>query len=288
VRLRLKNVLLVEDLTWTREQITRLNRELEERVDTRTRQLRQALADRDRFVSIVSHELRTPLTSMRLTEEILARLFRSKQIDAGQLARLLPVLSRQTDRMRGLVDDLLDVGRLSADQMRYRKEPVELARIVGATMEQMAPQLAVASASFSVDLDEGLVGIWDPDRLQQVFVNLMTNALKYGARPFSITAHRRGDRVRIAVRDSGRGIPREYLQRIFEAFQRLESAPGPAGLGLGLYIAERIVRAHGGTIHAESAPGRGSTFIIELPLAPSNVAHPPHRVAPRGNSQGQR
>ena len=190
VRLRFQNARLVDDLSSAREQLTCLNRELEERITARTHELQQAVADREHLVSIVSHELRGPLQSLKLNQQILSRLIDDPALDVVQLRRLLPVLTRQTERMQRLVEDLLDIGRFTADRMHCDKEPIEVAAIVEATIEQLAPQLAVANQHFAVDVEPGLKGIWDPHRLQQVLTNLMFNALTHGAPPFSLSARR--------------------------------------------------------------------------------------------------
>jgi signal transduction histidine kinase len=249
------------------ERLGASNRELESRVDARTQELQQALADRDSFVSVVSHELRTPLTALKLNQDALQRVLGANPLDLDSMHRLFGALPRQLSRVQRLVDDLLDVSRLSTDQMRYVREPTELKRLVDESVEQLAPQLAIAHADFAVEAEEGLTGNWDRTRVEQVLVNLMSNALRYGRPPFSIVARRVDRNAEIVVRDEGEGIAPENLRRVFEPFQRASGERKSAGLGLGLYIAERIVRAHEGTIRAESATGRGTAFIVELPLA---------------------
>jgi signal transduction histidine kinase len=275
VRLRFKNTRLVRDLTSAREQLTSLNSELEERVTARTNELQQAVAERENLVSIVSHELRGPLQSLKLNQQILSRLIDDPALEVARLKRLLPVLTRQTERMQRLVEDLLDMGRVSADRMQCLKEPIELSAVVDAAMEQLAPQLAVANQAFTVDIEPGLRGEWDPHRLEQVLTNLMFNALTHGAPPFSISARRANGSARIVVMDNGPGIPPEHRQRIFQAFERIDwSAGGGSGLGLGLHIAQRIVNAHGGVIQVDSEPGRGTSFVVEIPLHPAHASVP--------------
>jgi signal transduction histidine kinase len=266
VRLRLRNSRLVQELTSAREALSGLNLELEERIKQRTQQLQQTLSERDQFVSVISHELRTPLTSMRLNQEILARTFQSGSPDAGEVERRFGTLRRQMQRMQRLLEDLLDVSRLSTHRMRYRKEPVEMKTIVEAALDEMGPQLAVAGVSFRIDVPEGLRGEWDAGRLQQVFINLMSNAVRHGKAPFALTARREGASVEVDVKDAGGSIPTEALGRIFRAFERAEGPPTSEGLGLGLYIADQIVQAHEGSILAKSSIGRGTTFVIQLPL----------------------
>jgi signal transduction histidine kinase len=244
-----------------------LNRELEDRVKARTQELEKALAYRDRLVSVVSHELRTPLGSMMLNQRLLQNAAAEGFPDATGLRRTIDVLSRQLDRLRDLVDDLLDTRRLASERMLLNKVPVDLRVIVTETLEEMAPQLSATGAKMAVVIGEGLRGTWDRHRIQQVLTNLISNALKYGHEPFVLTATRTDGRAQIVVSDHGKGIPREHLERIFQAFERGDTKERAPGLGLGLFIAERIVRAHDGSIRVESVPWQETRFIVELPLS---------------------
>ena len=269
IRLRFKNALLVGDLTAVRDELALLNRELEERIAVRTKELKQAISERDRFVSVVSHELRAPLSAMLLNLNLTSQLIRRPATQAADLHRYCDILLRQANRMLRLVDDLLDLSRLSTGRMQYNKARVDLKSLIERTLEEMAPQLqAAGDARFAVEAEAGLLGNWDPGRLQQVFVNLLTNALRHGAPPFSFTARKVGEDAEVVVKDCGQGIPPQALTRIFEAFASAHPDATP-GLGLGLHIAAQIVRAHDGTIRAESIPARGSSFIVRLPLAPA-------------------
>jgi signal transduction histidine kinase len=265
IRLRFKNSLLVGELRSTHDEVVALNRNLEARVAARTEQLQEALRERESFMKVISHELRTPLATMSLNQAMLSRDVREHVPGSERLHRRLELLARQAQRLNQLVDDLTDVSRLSAEQMRYHMEPVRLSTIVAEALEQLEPQLARV-ADFSVEVKAEVLGNWDSLRIQQVIINLLTNALKHGAPPFTVTAGRHGLEARIVVSDSGKGIPPEHARRIFGAFEQLDPN-GKSGLGLGLYIAERIVHAHGGTIRVESEPGRGSSFIVDLPIA---------------------
>jgi signal transduction histidine kinase len=268
VRLRLRNGLLVEELVAAREGLHHLNRELEHRVMRRTLELQQAISDRDRFIAMVAHELRAPLTGLTLNQELMEQLSRASDPSSRELERTRRASRTQLERMRRLVDDLQDVSRLAADQMRYQKRPVPLATVLTSTLEHMAMELQARGATVRVDVERELVGEWDANRIEQVFTNLVSNALKHGAPPFSITARRADGSAVIVVRDEGPGISPGDLERILQPFER-GSSTGVQGLGLGLHIAERIVRAHQGTIRVESQPGKGAAFIVELPLISS-------------------
>ena len=266
IRLRVRNEELATDLSSTHERLLRLNKELEERVAARTEELEKAMRARDDFVSIVSHELRSPLSAIVSSEEVLRTLLGQPAVDRQRLLRAVDIISRQLGRTARIVDDLFDVTRLSTERMAYAKSLVDLGDIVGGTLEEVAPQLALKGTTFAVRVEPGLRGNWDRFRMQQVLVNLVSNALKHGAEPYSLSARRIGGKARIVVHDSGPGIPAEHLRHIFGAFRRGAESGAP-GLGLGLYIAERIASAHGGSIHAESPPGQGASIIVELPLA---------------------
>ena len=267
VRLRLRNAQLAEDLLVAQ-------RDLERRVEERTKELRAVIRQRDDFVSVVSHELRSPLSSMALQQEILQRNALRSCPDADQVQHGLKVMSRQVVRMRHIIDDLLDVTRLSTERMRYTMELLDLRSLIDESLEEMAPQLRRNHAELSVDVDEGMRGYFDRYRMEQAIVNLLSNALKYGGSPFSLSAHRIGDWAHIVVHDCGPGIPHAELRRIFEAFHRGPSGSA-AGLGLGLFIAERIVSAHHGSIYAESSPRAGTSFVIDLPLNSDATKLPP-------------
>ncbi|WP_234023397.1 sensor histidine kinase [Sorangium cellulosum] len=131
----------------------------------------------------------------------------------------------------------------------------------------MGQQLADARRTVQLDLDEAVIGRWDPSRMEQVLLNLLSNAMKYGAGgPVHVVVRRQAERALLVVRDHGMGIAEADQARIFERFERAVSVRNFGGLGLGLYIVRWIVAAHGGTIRVESKPGAGATFIVELPL----------------------
>jgi signal transduction histidine kinase len=265
VRLRLRNGLLVEELVSAREDLTRLNRELDQRVSVRTLELKRALSDRDQFVAIISHELRSPLSSLRLSHDLMARLLKEGQVVPEEARQVLMRSGRPLERMGRLVDDLLDANRLATDKLSYERGPASLSAILADTVEQVASERSEGDLGLTLDVPEELVGHWDRQRIEQVFTNLLSNAVKHGAPPFSITARRANGSVTIVVRDQGPGIAPEDVERILRPFERGKSPHAP-GLGLGLYIAARIIEAHQGTMRVESELGKGAAFIVELPI----------------------
>ncbi|WP_437644174.1 AAA family ATPase [Sorangium sp. So ce362] len=230
----------------------------------------KAIERRDEFLLVASHELKTPLTSLKMQSHLIERLLRRYQraeIAPERIDAALQVLNRQIARLAHLVNELLDVTRLSAGRLTLVRAPVDLAALTREVVERMSQQLADARCGVQLDLDEPVVGRWDPSRVEQVLINLLSNAMKYGAGgPIHVVVRGQPDRATLVVRDHGMGIAEADQARIFERFERAVSVRNFGGLGLGLYIVRWIVTSHGGTIRVESAPGAGATFIVELPL----------------------
>ena len=173
-------------------------------------------------------------------------------------------------RISRLIDEMLDVSVLTSGRLVMHGEPVDLgetARRVGTALHDEARR---AGSALTVTTDGPLVGQWDAMRVEQVVTNLVSNAIKYGeGRPVDVTTRREGDSAVLAVKDEGIGIAAADLEEIFERFERRVSSRNYGGFGLGLWVARKIVQAWGGTIRAESAPGKGSTFRVDLPLGAS-------------------
>ncbi len=212
---------------------------------------------KDDFIGMASHELKTPITGMKLQTQSLQRQFArpGETASAERLARM----DGQIDKLSRLVQELLDVSRIHAGKLAIRPAPFDLQGLLEETVEALRP---TAPEHRLVVRGGGPVPVVaDRDRIEQVLLNLLTNAVKYSP----------GDGgVVVAVRDDGLGIDEAHQARIFERFYQASDAadvPGP-GLGMGLYIASEIVKLHRGRIWVESARGRGSTFRFFLPAAP--------------------
>nr|WP_255428116.1 HAMP domain-containing sensor histidine kinase [Ramlibacter cellulosilyticus] len=228
--------------------------------------LQQALAARDRQLSIATHELRTPISSILLNLQMLERTARLKgPLDAESVARLLAVPSRQLRRLTRMVDLLLDSAQVENERLVLDLQPLELCELVHDAAGRLAERARDAGCELSLDACEPVHGHWDRLRLEQVVTNLLTNAIKYGGGRVEVRTSG-GSEALLVVRDHGPGIADEDQQRIFEPFERLPSAAREDGAGLGLYIVREIVRAHGGHISVASVPGEGATFTVSLPI----------------------
>jgi len=228
--------------------------------------LRKASNRKDEFLAMLGHELRNPLAP------ILTALELTRTRPTGASVRELEVIERQVRHMVDLVDDLLDVSRITSGKIVLHRAPVEISTVIAQALEIASPLIESRRHELSVSVPEsGLVVSGDSNRLGQVISNLLTNAAKYtepGGR-IALTASRDDGWVRVSVQDDGTGIPAELLPDIFDQFvqgqQSIERAQG--GLGLGLAIVSSLVRLHGGEVSAQS-PGRGlgSEFVVRLPV----------------------
>lgn len=241
----------------------------------------EALQVKDQFLSIVSHELRTPLTTIKGYAQMLKRKLEDRPDDQ----RFANNIDAQVGRLSRLVDDLLDVTRFSRGEFELTVERTNLR----ALLEDVAGRFRLMSAqhTFRLELDAGsFEGEWDRDRLEQVLNNLVGNAVKYspnGGEILLSTRHEH-DQITVSVRDQGVGIPPEELKHLFDRFYRGSAENTDIkGLGLGLYVSQRIVEAHGGTITATSVPGEGSTFSFTLKVEPVAVSD---GVTASGQRQG--
>jgi signal transduction histidine kinase len=231
---------------------------------TTNARLSAAVRARDEFISIASHELRTPLATLKLQLQLLPR--RLAEAGFGEQPRWVETAQRQVVRLERLVNDLLDVTRIAAGRLELRIEQVDLSALVLAAAERFTPDVAGAGQAPRLEIAAGVRGRWDPDRLDQVVANLLSNAVRHApGAPISVALRVVDGQAILTVRDGGPGIPPDRLDRIFERFERGRDPRTAGGLGLGLYITRQIVESHGGTIRAESTPGRGATFVVRLP-----------------------
>ncbi|RLC89702.1 MAG: histidine kinase [Chloroflexi bacterium] len=228
---------------------------------------REAEALKDTFISIVSHELKTPVAIIKGYAETLSRP--RAQRDPALMKEMLGAIVEESDRLASLVDDLLDASRLQAGGLPFQDvEEVDLSAVARHVVERY--RLQAQNHDLVLDFPPDFPAVeGDPRRLDQVLDNLVSNAIKYSPQggEVRIAGQATPAEVTISVRDSGIGVPLEEQERIFERFYRVESPETRAvsGTGLGLYLTRAIVRAHGGRIWVESAPGRGAIFYVVLP-----------------------
>jgi PAS domain S-box-containing protein len=267
--------------------------ELLKREQQARREAETASRAKDEFLAMLGHELRNPLSPILTALELMRRR------DPDALARERTLIERQVHHVVRLVDDLLDVSRITRGKVQLRRQPVEVHEVVTAAIEMASPLLEAQRHTLDVDVPRrGLLVDGDSERLAQVVSNLLTNAAKY-TKPgghIDLKAAREGEEVVVRVRDSGIGIAPELLPRVFDLFVQSERAldRSQGGLGLGLPIVKTLTEMHGGRVLAESeGHGHGSTFVIRLPAlagpsvtpVPSAGAAPRHRRRP---GQGHR
>ena len=230
---------------------------------------RKAIQLRDDFLSIASHELKTPLTPLKLQLQLIGRqIKKGAKVDEEKISQLMTSSDRQVSRLSKLIEDLLDVSRISSGKFNLKLEKVNFSQVIDEVLGQYGGQLKDTLPEIKVDTDKTLEGNCDPVRIEQVIINLLTNAAKYApGKPVQITLKRNGKFARICIKDQGPGIAKEHQDRIFQRFERVKNPENITGLGLGLFISNQIIEAHKGKIFVESEPGQGSEFIIELPLS---------------------
>ena len=232
--------------------------------------LKRALQMRDEFMSMVVHELRTPLSVLAMEVRV-----RQHQIAAENatffapenLSRMFERNQRQVRSLTRLIDDMLDVSQIQHGKLSIRRGKCDLSAMLKRVVGEVQGQRSDVPITLKADCID-LVGDWDEFRLEQVVVNLLTNALRYGAgKPIRVELIQLPGAAAIRVSDEGVGIAPEDRARVFEQFVRVGDRLRTPGLGLGLYITKQLVEAHGGTISVESALGEGSTFTVALPAA---------------------
>jgi signal transduction histidine kinase len=280
----------------TRE-IERLNAELERRVAARTAELEASLArqaelaerlqeaDRrkDHFLALLAHELRNPLAPVTNAVAIMRR----KAIAEPELAWCRDVIERQTNQLSRLVDDLLDVSRITLGKIKLRKEPLDLSAVVADAVETSRPFIDAKGHQLTIAMPEKPIRLMgDPARLTQVIANLLNNAARYQAPGgfIGVSIAEEGGHARIAVRDRGIGIPPESQIHLFELFSQGEREPdSQGGLGIGLSLVKTLVGLHGGTVTAFSAGAdTGSEFVVQLPALPPEPVRLPEPASESG------
>jgi PAS domain S-box-containing protein len=230
------------------------------------REAQTAVKLREQFLSIAAHELRTPLGALQLVLQSMLLQLGKPEVNLGVIGERARAGERQCKRFARLVDELLDVSRIQFRQMRIEPEEMDLRDAIGAVIARFHEELVHKGIDVALHAPVPVMGKWDRLRMEQVFTNLLSNALKYGqGRPVRIAVNTDEDLVQVSLQDEGIGMSRELIQNLFRPFERGVATGEYGGLGLGLYITDQIVRAHGGKLRVHSVPGQGSTFTVVVP-----------------------
>ena len=230
--------------------------------------LQKSVHMRDDFTSVVAHELLTPLNTLFLETQ-----FRKTELERGNaahfdhaaLAEMFGRDQHQIQSMVNLIDDMLDISRIREKKLAIRPRLTAVSDVVNRAVAQLSCQAVASGSQVLVRVGHEIQGYWDEFRIEQVVVNLLSNALRHGeAKPVEISISSVSEGACIQVSDQGQGIAANDQQRIFEQFER--GASSPAGFGLGLYISRQVAEAHGGTLDVSSVQGKGAVFTLILPL----------------------
>lgn len=237
-------------------------------VTAEQRAMKDAIRLREEFISVAAHELRTPLTTVYARLQLVERRLARNEVDPAALKKDVGLVRQAADRLRTLIDRLLDVSRLRAGRLRLVRETTDVATIVESVASMLGETSGRQIRVRAPDSPETYEMAVDGVRLEEVIVNLIDNAVKYSPHgsPIDVELRSTPEAVRIAVRDQGPGIQPEERSRIFEPFHRTSNAA--PGVGLGLHIAREIVELHGGTLIVESPADGGSRFVMTIPRVP--------------------
>jgi signal transduction histidine kinase len=228
-------------------------------------QTKAALSLRDEFVSIASHELRTPMAALYLQMDVIKAMHKNDlpTIQAIELTK------KHLHRLNRVITASLDLTMLDTGQIAINPTPCNLVQIVETSIESLKHQLNDTGTKVHFEATAPITGIWDSTRIEQVVVNLLQNAIKYGkGNPIKIKMEATHPEAIISIKDSGEGIAKAEAEIIFNRYQRGKNTSAIQGIGLGLYLSKSIVELHNGTIAVESRHGEGSTFIVKLPKLP--------------------
>jgi signal transduction histidine kinase len=240
---------------------------LERRID----ELGQALALSDEFLSTLGHELRNPLAPIYMQAQYLLDAVRHGEPKALTSDWMVPQLEgfcRRLQKFLEMLNRIMDVSRMSAGQLDLELEEVDLVEVVREVSANFERELSAARSELRLDLPPRLVGKWDRMRVEQIFTNLLSNAIRYGAsRPIEVRVGGGLEQIELAVKDHGVGIPDEHQQRIFERFERAGKTRSSGGFGIGLWTVRQSCLALGGHVSVKSQPGHGSEFVVVLPRA---------------------
>lgn len=255
------------------EEIKRKNILLEQAMEQsrENEQLKQALRSRDEFLMMASHELKTPMTPLYLQMQTFIQLFESgaiENVEREKLLRMLGTSQGQVERLSRLINELVDVSKVSTDKLELNPSSMNLAVLTEKVLIDFDAEIKKTGVDVSLNVNGNPQGHWDAFRIEQVIINLLTNALKYGLnKPIHIEVGMKDyNCAYFKITDNGIGIPEQDHFRIFRRFERAVSGNNFSGLGLGLYISRQIITLHRGRIWVDCSPTGGSIFTFELPV----------------------
>lgn len=256
------------------EEIKRKNALLEQAIEQskENEQLRSALKSRDEFLMMASHELKTPMTPLYLQMQTFIHLFESGavvNVEKEKLLRMLGTSQGQVERLSRLINELVDVSKVSTNKLELSPIFMNLAVLTEKVLVDFDAEIKKSGSEITLNVTDHTQGNWDSFRIEQVIINLLTNALKYGAnKPINIEVGMKDSNCAFfKITDNGIGIPEQDHFRIFRRFERAVSGKNFSGLGLGLYISKQIIALHRGHIWVDSTPNGGSVFTFELPIS---------------------
>lgn len=235
----------------------------------RVQELTNTLALSDEFLSTLGHELRNPLAPIYMQAQYLLDAVRQGEPKALSSEWMVPQLEgfcRRLQKFLQMLNRIMDVSRMSAGQLDLELEEVDLAEVVREVSADFERELSAARSELRLDLPPRLVGRWDRMRVEQIFTNLLSNAIRYGAsKPIEVRAAGDLEQIELSVRDDGVGISEEHQHRIFERFERAGKTRSSGGFGIGLWTVRQSCLALGGHVSVKSRPGEGSEFTVVLP-----------------------
>lgn len=249
-------------------------------------ELERTLKMRDDFISLVAHELRTPLNTLHIECQVRQlQLQRDENyvFDREHVQVMIERDMRQIKSMVRLINDMVDVSRVNCGNLAIHPEQMNLSQLVLRIVDDFTQQALTIGSSFHLDITPDVCGFWDDFRIEQIIINLITNALRYGGyKPVGVKLVVVDDMVEVHVQDQGGGISDVDCRRIFEKFERIGHREVKEGLGMGLYIARQLAEAHGGSLTVSSKLGEGSLFTLRLPCV--NGKSQPQLRASRENA----
>lgn len=237
-------------------------------LDHRLAELAEAVSARDTFIAIAAHELRNPMTPILGQVELLLSGVTSGKYAPAQVQQRLELIQQSVRRYMKRAAVLLDVSRITTGKFRLELAACDLAAVLKEVTSEFAAAARYSGVVMQVTVPDSLPGTWDRLALEQIFDNLVSNAIKYGGRtPVEVSAEADGAQVRIRIRDHGKGIPADARRRVFERFERaVDQNEHRSGFGVGLWVVGQIVESMDGTIEIGDAPGGGALFSVTLPL----------------------